>query len=307
MNTFSHGILEWYNNNKRDLPWRTDNSPYRVLISEIMLQQTQVPRVIEKFHEFLMLFPTLRNLANASKADVIKAWSGLGYNRRALLLHKFAQVVVEKHDAIIPSTPEELIELPGIGPYAAGSIASFAFNLPAPAIDVNVRRIFHRYFDGKDQGKLGSKEEERVLFSVVKDSIPDNKSCDFHNALMDFGSLVCKRNTPLCTGCPLFSSCKFGPLYDQDKATLHKVIKAKEKGVTELGRHVPNRIFRGRIVEWVRKNENVEISVTDLGSQIKKDFNKEEEWLLMLITKLQQDHLLTFAEKNGSIKLEIAK
>ncbi len=249
MDNFAATILTWYAKHKRNLPWRKSNlDPYHIVISEIMLQQTQVPRVIEKFKEFTSLFPTIQDLAKASKADVIKAWSGLGYNRRALLLHKFAQEVCQQHNGIIPQTAEELIKLPGIGPYTAGSIASFAFNKPSPAIDVNVRRIYLRYFDGKDQGKPGSKQQEQHLYSLVKTSIPENQSCNLHNALMDFGSLLCQRNTPRCEDCPLQQTCKFAPLYSEHK---HKVLfvkeKPKEKGAFELGKHIPNRIFRGRI------------------------------------------------------------
>ncbi|MDP3734699.1 MAG: A/G-specific adenine glycosylase, partial [Nanoarchaeota archaeon] len=120
-NTFSVNLMRWYARNKRVLPWRTNNSPYHVLISEFMLQQTQVPRVIEKFTEFIDLFPTLQDLATASTADVIEAWSGLGYNRRALLLHTFAQEVCEKYDGEIPQNKEELSVLPGMGPYTTGA------------------------------------------------------------------------------------------------------------------------------------------------------------------------------------------
>lgn len=147
---FSSTLLDWYSIHKRDLPWREAGlDPYRVVVSEIMLQQTQVSRVIEKYQEFLAMFPTIFDLAKASSADVIMAWRGLGYNRRALMLQKFAQEVVRLYNGTIPSVPEALINLSGIGPYAAGSIASFAFNKPEPAIDVNVRRIYMRYFSGR--------------------------------------------------------------------------------------------------------------------------------------------------------------
>ena|SRR3989338_4511725 len=120
-------LLEWYSSQKRDLPWRKKKiDPYFVVVSEFMLQQTQAPRVVEKYQEFIQLFPTIEVLATVSPAIVIKAWSGLGYNRRALLLQRFAQEVCTKYGGVIPSAREELIQLPGIGPYSAGSIASFA-------------------------------------------------------------------------------------------------------------------------------------------------------------------------------------
>jgi len=305
--TFSNKILDWYLINGRDLPWRKPhNTPYRVVVSEFMLQQTQVPRVIEKFHEFLTLFPTIQDLAKASKADVIKAWSGLGYNRRALLLHKFAQVVCQDYNGIIPNNTNELIQLPGIGPYTSGSIVSFAFNQPSPAIDVNVRRIYLRFFEGKDQGLPGSKKEEQKLYELVQKTIPEGESCDLHNALMDFGSSICTRNNPNCENCFLSSSCKFAPLYQKDKKVMYVMEKKKEKGVIELGKHVPNRIFRGRIVEWVRQNEKKEVKVSDLGNIIKKDYDHEKDWLLMLIENLQKDNLINFELKKETVIMEIA-
>ncbi len=307
MQEFSFQILEWYSINGRVLPWREDNSPYRVLISEIMLQQTQVPRVIEKFHEFLELFPTLQDLANASKAEVIQAWSGLGYNRRALLLHKFAQVVCEEHNGVIPETAEELIKLPGIGPYAAGSVASFAFNKPEPAIDVNVRRIYLRYFKGIDQGLPMSKSKEKELFDLVKRSIPKNRSCDLHNALMDFGSLICLRKSPKCEVCVLKKSCKFAGKYElEGSKALFVKDKKLEKGAIENGKHTPNRIFRGRIVEFVRKNEGKKIILQELGKEIKTDFKiEEEEWLKRLLIKLEKDELIKFEKIENKVCLKL--
>lgn len=308
-NIFSQKVLHWYSHHKRDLPWRkTDINPYHVVVSEFMLQQTQVPRVMEKFREFTEKFPTIHDLAKTSKADIIQAWSGLGYNRRALLLHKFAQVICEKYEGNIPGTAEELITLPGIGPYTAGSIASFAFNKPEPAIDVNVRRILYRFFAGKDQGLPGSKQEEEKWYNVVKKTIPNNRSRDLHNALMDFGSLVCLRKNPLCSACPLADSCQFFPLYETKKEKVLFVMEKKvEQGVMENGKHIPNRIFRGRIVEFVRKNEGKEAGIEELGKEIKKDYTtNEEEWLLMLCARLKEEGFLEYSKKKNKIKLTLA-
>lgn len=304
-NLFSAKILEWYSQHQRTLPWRTDNSPYRVLISEFMLQQTQVPRVIEKFKEFLQKFPTIQDLAKASKAEVIDAWSGLGYNRRALLLHKFAQDVCEKYRGKIPQTKEALQELPGMGPYTTGAILSFAYNLPEPAIDVNVRRIYLRFFQGKDQGLPMSKKEEQALYELAKQTIPDNNSAAFHNALMDFGSMVCTRNAPFCSTCPLQNNCQFFPLYKNQKEKILFVMEKKqEQGIMENGKHIPNRIFRGRIVEFARRNQGKEILIDDLGKTIKKDYQAgEEKWLLSLLKKLQDDSLLKFSVYQNKITL----
>ncbi|MBI2572408.1 A/G-specific adenine glycosylase [Candidatus Woesearchaeota archaeon] len=300
---FSHELLIWYSLHKRDLPWRHNPTPYQVLVSEIMLQQTQVPRVIEKYKEFLGLFPTLEALAKASKAEVIQAWSGLGYNRRALLLQKFAVDVVNKYERNIPRVREALIKLPGMGPYTTGAVLSFAFNQEEPAIDVNVRRIFLRYFEGKDQGEPLDKTGEKKLFDLAKKEIPFGKSSMFHNALMDFGSLVCMRKNPVCSSCPLRQECRFFPLYEKDSVKVLQVREKKvEQGVWEIGKFIPNRIFRGRIVEWVRKNEGQKIEINELGKAVKKDYKKEEEeWLLILCSKLQKEGLFHFSQEKNMI------
>src|SRR5689334_19848011 len=134
-------LLAWYAAHRRDLPWRRDPTPYRVLISEIMLQQTQVDRVIPYFEQFTTRFPDFAALAAAPRADVIRLWAGLGYNRRAVQLHELARIVVERHDGELPSDREALRALPGIGPYTAGAILSIAFGQDEPALDTNVRRV----------------------------------------------------------------------------------------------------------------------------------------------------------------------
>lgn len=295
----------WYSVHQRPLPWRQTTDPYHILVSEIMLQQTQVARVMEKFPQFLQQFPTLEKLACASPAEVIKAWSGMGYNRRALLLQRLAQEVLEKHQGVISRNPEILRTLPGLGPYTAGAIAAFAYNQAEPAIDVNVRRIFYRYFQGKDQGLPRGKQDEERLPSLVKQLIPVRKSRDFHNALMDFGSLVCQREAPQCTRCPLQADCKFYPFYrKRGERALFQAEKRKEPGVYEQRKFIPNRIFRGRIVEWVRGNEGGKISLTKLGQAIKEDFKaSEKNWLLALCNALQKDKLLEYELGEGRIKL----
>src|SRR3989344_7733644 len=139
-------ILEWYSKNKRDLPWRTTNNSYHIVVSEFMLQQTQVNRVILKYHNFLNKFPSIQTLADASPADVINEWAGLGYNRRALHLHKFAQTIKTQHNSTIPTDREQLMELPGIGPYISQAIRCFAHHMDVSVIDINIKRIFSRLF-----------------------------------------------------------------------------------------------------------------------------------------------------------------
>ncbi len=287
-------LMDWYSSHCRTLPWREQPTPYRVLVSEFMLQQTQVPKVKEKFREFIAAFPAITDLANASKANVIQAWSGMGYNRRALLLQKFAQAVVKDCQGIIPDSAEKLRKLPGIGAYTAGAIASFAYNKPEPAIDVNIRRVYMRYFHGKDQGMPLSIAKEKQLYALVKSTIPRGKSRELHNALMDFGSLVCTRKAPLCTSCPLKKQCSFFPLYTMKKEkALFVMEKPREKGAYEKKKFIPNRIFRGRIVEYARRHDGGKISLADFGKAIKEGFSlRDEAWLLGLCRTLEKEGLL---------------
>ena len=272
------------------------------------MQQTQVPRVIIEYQEFLSKFPSLQDLAKSSKAEVIQSWSGLGYNRRALLLHKFAQEVVEKYQGIIPSNKEKLAELPGIGPYTCGSVLSFAYNLPEPAIDVNVRRIYMRYFHGQDQGLPMGKKEENILFELIKSTIPVNKSSQLHNALMDFGSLVCLRDAPMCAQCPLQATCTFFPLYkDSPKQVLFVMEKKQEQGKKEGTRFIPNRIYRGRILELTRKKQETKLTLKELGKKVKKDYtSKDQHWLLDLCARLQKEGFLDYTLTENFITLTLA-
>ncbi|MDH4164689.1 MAG: A/G-specific adenine glycosylase [Nitrospirota bacterium] len=183
--SFRKKVLTYYDNHGRDLPWRKKITPYRVLVSEIMLQQTQVERVIEKYKEFLAAFPDLSSLAKAPTAKLLKLWSGMGYNRRALALRSLAQKVMEEYKGKVPSDTEELKKLPGIGPYTAGAIAAFAFNAPVIFMDTNVRRVFiHEFFGDRDN----IRDDE--LLPVVERALPRDKARTWYNALMDYGTML---------------------------------------------------------------------------------------------------------------------
>ena len=183
--SFRKKVLGHYARHGRDLPWRKRVTPYRVLVSEIMLQQTQVDRVIEKYKEFLAAFPDFQSLAKAPTAKLLRLWSGLGYNRRALALKKLAQVVVAEHKGRLPSTPEVLIRLPGIGPYTAGAIAAFAFNKPVVFMDTNIRRVYiHEFF--RDRKSVHDDE----LLPLVRLTLPAKDSRTWYNALMDYGTML---------------------------------------------------------------------------------------------------------------------
>jgi A/G-specific adenine glycosylase len=181
---FQSTVLDWYALNKRDLPWRETKDPYEILVSEIMLQQTQVDRVIPYFHRFLKKFPDFASLASGDKATVLSLWSGLGYNNRVLRLQKLSSVVVEKYKGDLPCDEEVLLSLPGIGPYTAHAVMAFAFNEEVPVLDTNIRRVLIYHFDLDEETGVDALRD--LAFSLV----PLGKSCEWHNALMDYGAMV---------------------------------------------------------------------------------------------------------------------
>jgi A/G-specific adenine glycosylase len=187
-------LLDWYAQHGRDLPWRHTRDPYAVLVSEIMLQQTQVERVIPKWHAWLQQFPTLRDLAQASRADAIRAWQGLGYNLRAVRLHAIACQVVAEHGGELPRSIDGLLSLKGIGRYTAGAVACFAYGLPVSMVDTNVRRVLGRVF-GVDADQIA----DRV--------VPPDAAYAWNQALMDLGATLCRAAKPLCLVCPLLDVC----------------------------------------------------------------------------------------------------
>ena len=183
--SFQKKVYHYYDTQGRDLPWRKRITPYRVLVSEIMLQQTQVDRVIEKYKEFLSAFPDFKTLSKAPLPKLLKIWSGMGYNRRALSLRKLAQVVVAEHKGRLTSDPDILVTLPGIGKYTAGAVSAFAFNKPVIFMDTNIRRVFiHEFF----RDKQNIHDDELVPF--VRQTLDTNDPRKWYNALMDYGAML---------------------------------------------------------------------------------------------------------------------
>lgn len=193
----------WYQANKRELPWRRDASPYRVWVSEIMLQQTQVQNVIPYYEKFMSRFPTLQSLAKASEDQVLQLWSGLGYYSRARNLLKTAKTVMDHYNGKFPDRLEDVLKLSGIGPYTAGAILSIAFNQPLPILDGNVRRVLSRFFLIESQNELWKKSRQIVLQADQLKIQPR----DFNQALMELGALICLPKNPLCSDCPIQNSC----------------------------------------------------------------------------------------------------
>ncbi|MBI5303483.1 MAG: A/G-specific adenine glycosylase [Chloroflexi bacterium] len=199
-------LLAWYATHKRALPWRRDaHDPYRVWISETLLQQTQVAIVIPYYERFLARFPTVHALASAPLDDVLKTWEGAGYYARARNLHRAAQEIVARFDGNLPSTVEELRALPGIGRYTAGAVASIAFQRDAPVLDGNVTRVLCRYFKIESDSK--SKATQDSLWELVTELVPHGLAGEFNQAVMELGATVCSPRKPACDACPLKRGC----------------------------------------------------------------------------------------------------
>ncbi|MFC5651895.1 A/G-specific adenine glycosylase [Paenibacillus solisilvae] len=203
---FSHELLSWYLANKRILPWRMNRDPYRIWVSEVMLQQTRVDTVIPYYERFMDKFPTITDLATAPEAEVLKCWEGLGYYSRARNLQAGAQEVLSRHDGIVPDDKESVAALRGVGPYTSGAIMSIAFNRPEPAVDGNVMRVLSRYFLLEDDI---AKPATRVKIEKLAASlIPEGSAGDFNQALMELGALVCTPKSPGCLTCPVMVHCE---------------------------------------------------------------------------------------------------
>lgn len=203
----TRSLEAWFRTNARELPWRTnDRDPYRSLVSELMLQQTQVSRVVEKFEPFLDRFPTVEALASAPEDDVLAAWSGLGYYRRARLLHACARAIVEHHGGVVPESVDELLELPGIGRYTAGAIASMVFGQRAPIVDGNVARVLLRVHN-----KPVPQTEKSTVAWAWERAVQLVETCDdpavFNEAMMELGATVCVPKGPRCLQCPISDHC----------------------------------------------------------------------------------------------------
>jgi len=198
-------LLAWFREHGRDLPWRQDAEPYRVWVSEIMLQQTQVERVCDYFRRFLEAFPTVTALAEASEADVLAAWQGLGYYRRARQLHACAKRIVAEHEGQFPRTVAELSALPGIGRYTGSAIASIAFGKPEPIVEANSRRVLARLV-GYDR-PLGGTAADSPIWEIAAAVVPARQAGLFNQALMDLGAMICRPAAPSCSACPLSSHC----------------------------------------------------------------------------------------------------
>lgn len=279
-------LLGWFAANARDLPWRRTRDPYRILVSEVMLQQTQVDRVIPYYERWLERFPTVRDLAAAPTADVITAWAGLGYNRRAVNLQRTAQYVVEKLNGEFPRDVESLLKLPGVGPYTAGAIACFAFEQDTAFLDTNMRRVLHRLTLGPDVPDRA--QHDKAVLPIAAQLVPTGNGWTWNQALIEFGALQCTARKPLCLVCPLQSDCAAFPEIQSLIAALPKGARKKsEEPFTNS-----NRYFRGRIVDALRGAPSSGLTLLDLGPQVKAEFSVDDlDWLHAVVSGLVRDGL----------------
>ena len=251
-------LLAWYADNYRRLPWRETRDPYRILVSEIMLQQTQAERVVPKYLEFLELFPSLAALADAPASEVIRAWAGLGYNRRALNLQRACRAVVERFGGVMPSDPAELLSLPGIGPYTAGAIACFAFEQDVGFVDTNIRRVIHRVLAGPEFPE--PRMTTREIDQAARDLVPVGHGYDWNQALMELGATICRARTAECERCPLQQECRARPTIQTVLASTPRVAKRPEPKFETSSRY-----YRGRIIDALRLAGDEGLSLEELG------------------------------------------
>ncbi len=269
--TFQKTILDWYKENRRDLPWRRTKNPYRIMVSEIMLQQTQVSRVLPKYKEFLSMFPTVEALANSKDSDLLVVWSGLGYWRRARFLKEACKTILKDHNGKFPKDVPTLLTLPGIGPYTAGAISCFAFGNTSAFIDTNIRRVYlHFFFSNKTEVK------DSDIIPVAEKAVLKEDPREWHWALFDYGALVLK----------------------------DKKINRKSRHYTKQSKFVGSfRSYRAQVLRFILATENKQVAIAELTDFLEdilrkdeRDFSPEE-----ILASLEQDKLIT--RKKNTIAL----
>lgn len=214
MTAFTTKLLRWYQGHQRDLPWRRQNDPYKIWVSEVILQQTRVEQGLPYYQRFIHRFPDVSSLANAPEQDVLKYWQGLGYYSRARNMHAAARQLCNQYGGVLPKTPEALRQIKGIGPYTAAAIASIAFGHPIAAIDGNAYRVLSRYF--ASSLPIDSSAGRKYFQDLGNQLLGDGPSGDFNQALMDVGAGICTPRQPQCTNCPLIDECRAYSLNIQD-------------------------------------------------------------------------------------------
>ncbi len=291
----SDELLRWYAAHGRThLPWRSTRDPYCIVVSELMLQQTQVERVIPLYEAFVARFPSFASLAAADAGDVVRAWRGLGYNSRAVRLHALARAVVERHGGRLPDDLPSLRALPGIGAYTASAVRAFAFDLDDAAVDVNLRRVIHRVAFGLEHPRRASDAE---LDTVAIAAVPRGAAHDWNSAMMDLGSSMCTARAARCLVCPLRERCAAAPVDAarlRASARMHAPRKAPQNA---LPFERTTRFLRGRIIDRLRdvppgRTLAVDALRSDLAPHVPADRLDE---IPVILDALARDAIVTLA------------
>lgn len=325
-------LLAWYAREGRDgLPWRATRDPYAILVSEVMLQQTQVDRVIPKYLAFLSQFPTLEALAEAPTADVIRAWAGLGYNMRAVRLQEIARQAMRDFGGALPSTLDDLLKLKGVGRYTAGAVAAFAFEAQVATVDTNIRRTLWRMFRGVEPVAWSTGEAAtREALALAEWALPPGRAYDWQQALMDLGATVCMARRPVCERCPLTEMCAawaevgavtlfpsgeaLARLRDEralssdgsvaEAAEAYTAPRSKARRQAQPFTST-TRYFRGRIIHALRALEpGAWLSFEALGPLVKREYGTDDlPWLRDLVSGLARDGLARLADDGERVSL----
>jgi A/G-specific adenine glycosylase len=293
-------LLAWFAAHGRDLPWRRTRDPYRVLVSEVMLQQVQVSRAIPFYEAFVARFPTVQTLAAAPIAEVIRIWGDMGRYRRIAFLHRAAQQIVERFGGVVPREIETLKALPGVGPYTAGAVACFAYGQDVGFVDTNVRRVIARLLLGAN----GDAASDRMIAELAARLVPAGRGWDWNQGLLDFGALHCTARKPKCGSCPVADLCASYPLTDVAPR------RASRSRATERFEG-SNRYFRGRILAALRDDHAEEtndgIPLTSLGQRVKPGFIEDDmPWLYGVVSSLQKDGLAHVREDGPAYEADSA-
>ncbi|MDA0208003.1 MAG: A/G-specific adenine glycosylase [bacterium] len=283
-------LLAWYTDEGRDLPWRKTNNPYHILVSEMMLQQTQVLRVLAYYPRFLDMFPNWEILANATNSQMIEAWAGLGYNRRALMLRDIARHVVQYGE---PTKREGWLVLRGIGPYTSAAIAIFADQEIVMPIDTNTRRVLARLYLSKPYPGM---KDDALLETIGTNELANIEHArEIPQALFDLGSSYCGK-IPDCANCPMRSVCASAELFLSGDVKVPKRMVKKANERIQDGKNSPDRIYRGRILKLIR--ENAGLTRNTIGPRIDNTYAaKDQEWIDAMIDRLIKDGMLEERKK----------
>jgi A/G-specific adenine glycosylase len=281
-------LMTWFEENGRDLPWRRTRDPWRVLVSEVMLQQIQVARAVPFYESFVARFPTPRALSEAPLSEAIRAWGELGRYRRVVSLHRTARILVEEHGGRVPPDPEVLVELPGVGPYTAGAVACFAFEKDAHFVDTNVRRVLHRLFFGAEVPE--PKVNEKQLLGLAEAMVPRSRAWLWGQAVIELGALRCKARKALCEDCPVGDLCAARPTISEAMSSRPRAAKATHKYEGS------NRYYRGRALAALREGPPEGLTLRELGERLRECFGEADlPWLRGVVESLRKDGLAEIA------------